>query len=100
MRNPSGASLIASRGVARENWSAALQESVCLAAGAEAGAVRGRGMEEIFIVDRRREIVETQVKQEMFNWRDDVLSASSASKEEHEKSFLTFADETRVFVAG
>ena len=30
------------------------------------------GLEEIFIVEERREIVENQVKQELFNWRDDV----------------------------
>src|SRR5213595_3427429 len=30
------------------------------------------GLEEIMIVEERREIVENQVKQELFNWRDDV----------------------------
>src|SRR3982075_3958330 len=28
------------------------------------------GLEEIFIIEERREIVENQVKQELFNWRD------------------------------
>jgi len=43
-----------------------------LAAGA-AGRARIRGWTRgIFIIEERREIVENQVKQELFNWRDDV----------------------------
>jgi hypothetical protein len=33
------------------------------------------GLEEIFIVEERRELVENQVKQELFNWRDESSAA-------------------------
>ncbi|MGY3609049.1 MULTISPECIES: indolepyruvate ferredoxin oxidoreductase family protein [unclassified Bradyrhizobium] len=54
------------------------------------------GLEEIFIVEERREIVENQVKQELFNWRDDVRPRIVGKMDEHEKRFLTFAAELSV----
>ena len=54
------------------------------------------GLEEIFIVEERREIVENQVKQELFNWRDDVRPRIVGKMDEHDKRFLPFAQELSV----
>ncbi|WJR81171.1 indolepyruvate ferredoxin oxidoreductase family protein [Bradyrhizobium sp. NP1] len=54
------------------------------------------GLEEIFIVEERREIVENQVKQELFNWRDDVKPRIVGKMDDHDKRFLTFAAELSV----
>jgi indolepyruvate ferredoxin oxidoreductase len=54
------------------------------------------GLEEIFIIEERREIVENQVKQELFNWRDDVRPRIVGKMDEHDKRFLTFAAEISV----
>src|SRR5947209_4139299 len=54
------------------------------------------GLEEIFIVEERREIVENQVKQELFSWRDDVRPRIVGKMDEHDKRFLTFAAELSV----
>lgn len=54
------------------------------------------GLEEIMIVEERREIVENQVKQELFNWRDDVRPRIVGKMDEHDKRFLPFAEELSV----
>ena len=54
------------------------------------------GLEEIFIIEERREIVENQVKQELFNWRDDVRPRIVGKMDEHDKRFLPFAEELGV----
>jgi indolepyruvate ferredoxin oxidoreductase len=54
------------------------------------------GLEEIFIVEERREVVENQVKQELFNWRDDVRPRIVGKMDEHDKRFLTFEAEISV----
>src|SRR5438477_1253210 len=54
------------------------------------------GLEEIFIVEERREIVENQVKQELFNWRDDVRPRIVGKMDSHDKRFLPFAEEMTV----
>ena len=54
------------------------------------------GLEEIFIVEERREIVENQVKQELFNWRDDVRPRIIGKMDHHDKRFLPFAEELSV----
>src|ERR1700742_4811151 len=54
------------------------------------------GLEEIFIVEERREIVENQVKQVLFNWRDDVRPRIVGKMDESDKRFLTFAAELSV----
>src|SRR5882757_4258792 len=54
------------------------------------------GLEEIMIVEERREIVENQVKQELFNWRDDVRPRIVGKTDDHDKRFLTFAAELSV----
>jgi indolepyruvate ferredoxin oxidoreductase len=54
------------------------------------------GLQEIFIVEERREIVENQVKQELFNWRDDVRPRIIGKMDDHDKRFLPFAEELSV----
>src|SRR5436309_2861512 len=54
------------------------------------------GLEEIMIVEERREIVENQVKQELFNWRDDVRPRIIGKMDDHDKRFLPFAEELSV----
>ena len=54
------------------------------------------GLEEIFIIEERREIVENQVKQELFNWRDDVRPRIVGKMDDHDKRFLPFAAEISV----
>ena len=54
------------------------------------------GLEEILIVEERREIVENQVKQELFNWRDDVRPRIVGKMDTHDKPFLPFAQELSV----
>ncbi|HEU4804273.1 MAG TPA: indolepyruvate ferredoxin oxidoreductase family protein, partial [Nitrobacter sp.] len=54
------------------------------------------GLEEIFIIEERREIVENQVKQELFNWRDDVRPRIIGKMDDRDKPFLPFAQELSV----
>lgn len=54
------------------------------------------GLEEIFIVEERREIVENQVKQELFNWRDDVRPRIVGKMDDKDSRFLPFATELSV----
>ncbi len=54
------------------------------------------GLEEIFIVEERREIVENQIKQELFNWRDDVRPRIIGKMDDHDNRFLPFAEELSV----
>ena len=54
------------------------------------------GLEEILIVEERREIVENQVKQELYNWRDDVRPRIVGKMDNHDKRFLPFAEELSV----
>ena len=58
------------------------------------------GLEEIFIIEERREIVENQVKQELFNWRDDVRPRIVGKMDDHDKRFLPFADRAQRRLAG
>jgi indolepyruvate ferredoxin oxidoreductase len=54
------------------------------------------GLEEIFIVEERREILENQVKQELFNWRDDVRPRIIGKMDDKDHRFLPFAEELSV----
>ena len=54
------------------------------------------GLEEILIIEERREIVENQVKQELFNWRDDVRPRIVGKMDERDKRFLPFEAEISV----
>ena len=50
------------------------------------------GLEEIFIVEERREIIEHQVKQQLFNWRDDVRPRIVGKFDDQDKHFLFAAE--------
>jgi indolepyruvate ferredoxin oxidoreductase len=54
------------------------------------------GLEEILIIEERREIVENQIKQELFNWRDDVRPRVVGKRDEHDQKFLSLSDELTV----
>jgi len=54
------------------------------------------GLEEILIIEERREIVENQVKQELFNWRDDVRPRIVGKMDNLDKRFLPFEAEISV----
>ncbi len=54
------------------------------------------GLEEILVIEERREIVENQVKQELFNWRGDVRPRIVGKMDDHDKRFLPFAEELSV----
>jgi indolepyruvate ferredoxin oxidoreductase len=56
------------------------------------------GLEEILIVEERREIVENQVKQELFNWRDDVRPRIVGKMDHHDKRFFSFSEELSVAI--
>ncbi len=58
------------------------------------------GLEEILIIEERREIVENQVKQELFNWRDDVRPRIVGKMDEHDKRFLPFDGDQRGVAGG
>src|SRR3954452_22286700 len=54
------------------------------------------GIERVIIIQERRGNVENQVKQELFNWRDDVRPRIVGKMDEHDKRFLPFAEELSV----
>ena len=47
-----------------------------------------RGLEEILIVEERREIIENQIKQELFNWRADVRPRIVGKFDHEDRPFL------------
>ncbi len=46
------------------------------------------GLEEVLIVEERREIIEHQIKQQLFNWRADVRPRIIGKFDEHDKPFF------------
>jgi indolepyruvate ferredoxin oxidoreductase len=50
-----------------------------------------RGLEEVLIVEERREIVENQIKQELFNWRADVRPRIVGKFDEADRPFLSLS---------
>ncbi|HVY98128.1 MAG TPA: indolepyruvate ferredoxin oxidoreductase family protein [Dongiaceae bacterium] len=46
------------------------------------------GLEEVLIIEERREIIENQIKQHLFNWRTDVRPRIVGKFDEHEAPFL------------
>jgi indolepyruvate ferredoxin oxidoreductase len=54
------------------------------------------GLEEIFVVEERREIVENQVKQELFNVRDGARPRIVGKMDDLNHRFLPFAEELSV----
>jgi indolepyruvate ferredoxin oxidoreductase len=47
------------------------------------------GLEEVLIVEERREIIENQIKQQLFNWRADVRPRIVGKFDEDDRPFLT-----------
>ncbi|MGG7564999.1 indolepyruvate ferredoxin oxidoreductase family protein [Rhodovulum sp. DZ06] len=47
-----------------------------------------RGLEEVLIIEERREIIENQVKQQLFNWRADVRPRIVGKHDEDDRPFL------------
>lgn len=54
------------------------------------------GLEEILVVEERREIVENQVKFELFGWRDDVRPRVVGKMDNRDKRFFPFSQELSV----
>ena len=49
------------------------------------------GLEEVLIVEERREIIENQIKQQLFNWRSDVRPRIVGKFDEEDKPFLSLS---------
>lgn len=47
------------------------------------------GLQEVLIVEERREIIENQIKQQLFNWRPDVRPRIVGKFDEHDRPFLS-----------
>ncbi|MGF1563716.1 MAG: indolepyruvate ferredoxin oxidoreductase family protein [Geminicoccaceae bacterium] len=50
-----------------------------------------QGLEEVLIVEERREIIENQIKQQLFNWRADVRPRIVGKFDEHDRPFLSLS---------
>lgn len=50
------------------------------------------GLEEVLIVEERREMIENQIKTQLFNWRRDVRPRVVGKYDEHERKALPFSD--------
>lgn len=59
----------------------------------EPEAVRhfSEGLEEVLVVEERREIIENQIKQQLFNWRADVRPRIVGKFDEHDKPYLSLS---------
>ena len=49
------------------------------------------GLEEILIIEERREIIENQIKQQLFNWRGDVRPRIVGKFDEKDRPFLSLS---------
>ena len=49
------------------------------------------GLEEVLIVEERREIIENQIKQQLFNWRSDVRPRIVGKFDEDDRPFLSLS---------
>lgn len=54
------------------------------------------GLEEILVLEERREIIENQIKQQLFNWRSDVRPRIVGKFDEHDKPVFSLSDELSV----
>ncbi|MCI4664748.1 MAG: indolepyruvate ferredoxin oxidoreductase family protein [Neomegalonema sp.] len=54
------------------------------------------GLEEVLIVEERREIIENQIKQQLFNWRADVRPRIVGKFDHEDKPFLSHSETTTV----
>lgn len=50
-----------------------------------------KGLEEVLIVEERREIIENQIKEQLFNWRADVRPRIVGKFDEKDKPFLSLS---------
>ena len=50
------------------------------------------GLEEVLIVEERREIIENQIKEELFNWRADVRPRIIGKFDEKDRPFLSLSE--------
>ncbi|WP_185984980.1 indolepyruvate ferredoxin oxidoreductase family protein [Aureimonas mangrovi] len=57
------------------------------------------GLEEILVVEERREIIENQIKQQLFNWRADVRPRIIGKFDHHDRPVLSLAEELTVGTA-
>jgi indolepyruvate ferredoxin oxidoreductase len=59
----------------------------------EPEAVRhfSEGLEEVLVIEERREIIENQIKQQLFNWRADVRPRIIGKFDEHDKPYLSLS---------
>jgi indolepyruvate ferredoxin oxidoreductase len=60
----------------------------------EPEAVRhfSEGLEEVLVVEERREIIENQIKQQLFNWRADVRPRIVGKFDEADRPFLSLSE--------
>ncbi|MCI4660629.1 MAG: indolepyruvate ferredoxin oxidoreductase family protein [Neomegalonema sp.] len=49
------------------------------------------GLEEVLIIEERREIIENQIKEQLFNWRADVRPRIIGKFDEHDRPFLSLS---------
>ena len=54
------------------------------------------GLEEVLIVEERREIIENQIKQQLFNWRADVRPRIIGKMDDHDKHVLPLSESLTV----
>src|SRR5262249_15551829 len=50
------------------------------------------GLDEVLVVEERREIIENQIKQQLFNWRADVRPRIVGKVDEHDRHFLSLSE--------
>jgi len=50
-----------------------------------------KGLEEVLVVEERREIIENQIKMHLFNWRADVRPRIVGKFDEHDRPFLSLS---------
>lgn len=50
------------------------------------------GLEEVLIIEERREIIENQIKQQLFNWRADVRPRIIGKMDDHDKHVLPLSE--------
>ncbi len=51
------------------------------------------GLEELLIIEERREIIENQVKQQLYNWRADVRPRVVGKMDQHDRPVLSLSEE-------
>ena len=54
------------------------------------------GLEEVLVVEERREIIENQIKQQLFNWRADVRPRIIGKMDDHDKHVLPLSESLTV----